>query len=219
MNFSQIKTKYVKKPYDQIAKVYNRKHFDEKAFDPIINEFAKLLKPGAKVLDLGCGPGGETKKLLQHGFDVTSIDISPKMLSLAKKNVPNGRFLEMDITKMTFPKKTFDAVWTARTLIHLPSSKLDKVLASLNTILIDQGPVCVIVIEGQSEGLQNEPYDPSGKTKTYFHFFKDHELDQLFINHGFAIIKSKRFSLSQYQETYLVIFARKTASSLLDKKC
>jgi ubiquinone/menaquinone biosynthesis C-methylase UbiE len=44
------------------------------------------LKRGARVLDLGCGAGFTSLQLLQRGCIVTGIDISEKMLDVARKN-------------------------------------------------------------------------------------------------------------------------------------
>src|SRR4051812_12758392 len=56
----------------------------------------KQLKPGARVLDVGCGTGAPTaQRFADAGCEVTGIDISPTMLELARKNVPEGTFLQL----------------------------------------------------------------------------------------------------------------------------
>jgi len=43
------------------------------------------FRPGARVLDLCCGPGVFTVPLAARGFDVTGVDLSPAMLDRARK--------------------------------------------------------------------------------------------------------------------------------------
>ncbi|MFH8796026.1 class I SAM-dependent methyltransferase [Streptomyces sp. NPDC017941] len=43
------------------------------------------IPPGARVLDLCCGPGVFTVPLARRGYDVTGVDLSPAMLDRARK--------------------------------------------------------------------------------------------------------------------------------------
>jgi len=44
------------------------------------------LKPGASILDIGCGTGRHSIELAKRGFKVTGLDLSEKMLEVAKAN-------------------------------------------------------------------------------------------------------------------------------------
>ena len=60
-----------------------------------IIERENLLRPGFKVLDVGCGTGRYSIALAQKGASVTGTDISPKMIELAEKaavGIPSVRF-------------------------------------------------------------------------------------------------------------------------------
>ncbi len=222
MNLRKLKAKYILEPYRKIASFYTQRHFDEKAFDQIIDHFSGLLKPRSNILNIGCGPGGETKKLLKHRFDVTSIDISPEMLSIARKKVPTGKFLEMDMTKLDFPPHSFAGIWCARSLIHIPSSEQPRVLSEMKRILVPEGIACIVVIEGERETLRKESYDHTGKTKTFFHYFSKSELENLLKSTGFTITSSQKVAMPKYKETYIVVIAKKSCplpAQHLDKKC
>ena len=68
---------------------------------------------GKRVLDAGCGPGAYTEILLNRGAKVVGIDISPKMLKLARARVGDkAEFHHADMARpMRFLKsKSFDII-------------------------------------------------------------------------------------------------------------
>jgi 2-polyprenyl-6-hydroxyphenyl methylase/3-demethylubiquinone-9 3-methyltransferase len=50
------------------------------------------LKPGARVLDVGCGNGFTAGEFLRRGCDVVGIDLSRTGIEVARKAFPGGRF-------------------------------------------------------------------------------------------------------------------------------
>jgi ubiquinone/menaquinone biosynthesis C-methylase UbiE len=117
------KEEIVEAGYDKIAFEY---HSERNNFDNIIElkKFTNLLKPRAKILDVGCGAGVPvTKHLVDEGFTVTGIDISESMLSLAKKHVPNAQFFKVDMSELDFPDDSFDGIVSFYAIIHLPREK------------------------------------------------------------------------------------------------
>ena len=44
------------------------------------------LKPGASILDIGCGTGRHCIELAKRGYQMTGLDLSEKMLEVAKTN-------------------------------------------------------------------------------------------------------------------------------------
>ncbi|MGB7055389.1 MAG: class I SAM-dependent methyltransferase [bacterium] len=68
---------------------------------------------GNRVLDAGCGPGAYAQILVRRGAEVVGVDISPKMLRLARERVGDKvEFHQADLTKpMKFLKgSSFDVV-------------------------------------------------------------------------------------------------------------
>ena len=66
-------------------------------------------QPGERILDLGCGSGTLTQKLVESGASVLGIDASAQMIRGAKKAGLNA--VLMDAHKMTFTSE-FDAVFS-----------------------------------------------------------------------------------------------------------
>jgi SAM-dependent methyltransferase len=56
-----------------------------------------LANSSSIILDVGCGTGHHVDKLSQYNLDVIGIDISPSMVSKAKENYPNYKFLVGDV--------------------------------------------------------------------------------------------------------------------------
>ena len=52
-----------------------------------------LPQPPAEIADLGCGTGSLSVLLAEHGYTVTGIDFSPKMIAAAKRKASEARVL------------------------------------------------------------------------------------------------------------------------------
>jgi len=100
----------------------------------LINEHAQI--PVRTLLNIGCG-GGKNVFHLKQNFDVTGLDLSPRMLSLARELNPECQFLQGDMRTFCLGR-SFDAVllddavsYMSRRadltsiLAHVPIRKLD----------------------------------------------------------------------------------------------
>jgi len=87
--------------------------------------FAELLPAGARVLDLGGGPGHWTIWMLKRGHRVVLADLSPRMLELARRDlaaagVEAEAVLEVDARDLSlFADAEFDAVLALGPFYHL----------------------------------------------------------------------------------------------------
>ncbi|MBA0593754.1 hypothetical protein Gorai_010686 [Gossypium raimondii] len=86
---------------------------------------AKLdLKPGQKVLDVGCGiGGGDFYMAKEFGVYVVGIDLSINMISFALERA-NGlncsvEFEVADCTTKTYPDNSFDVIYSRDTILHI----------------------------------------------------------------------------------------------------
>ena len=72
------------------------------------------------MLDLGCGTGVPTAGMLaESGLEVVGIDVSTEMLALARRNVPTGRFVAMDVMELDDSLGRFDAACAFFSLLML----------------------------------------------------------------------------------------------------
>lgn len=68
------------------------------------------LRPGMRVLDVGCGPGRHTIELASRGIQTHGIDISQRFVDIARSSAVDGSTFErMDARHLTFDAE-FDAV-------------------------------------------------------------------------------------------------------------
>ncbi|HHP7232083.1 MAG TPA: class I SAM-dependent methyltransferase, partial [Xenococcaceae cyanobacterium] len=91
---------------------------------------------GNIVLDIGCGTGEFSRLLAQRFNKVIALDLSPKMIEVAKQrsqHFDNINFQVADILQWQFPSEKFDAIASIATVHHLPLESLLPILkAALN---------------------------------------------------------------------------------------
>lgn len=87
--------------------------------DRMIAELTRRLSRG-RLLDLGCGSGVPSTKMLAERFDVVGVDFSTSQIRKARVNVPTAEFLVADLTEVEFPDASFNAVTSFYALDHVP---------------------------------------------------------------------------------------------------
>lgn len=114
----------LRKIYDGFAETYeaSRGRFDMTGvLDPF---FCALPSRPGHLLDLGCGAGEPFPRFfLEHGWDVTGVDVSPRMLELAARYAPRMQTLCADLADVDFPPAAFDAITCIYALFHVPRAR------------------------------------------------------------------------------------------------
>jgi len=107
-------------------------------------DFVNLLdlKPGMKVLDIGCGTGGSAFYMARnYGVDVHGIDLSTNMIGIAQDYRAEMepavkhrvQFYIEDALSMEYPDNFYDVVYSRDTILHITDKKqlFGKFLKSL----------------------------------------------------------------------------------------
>jgi ubiquinone/menaquinone biosynthesis C-methylase UbiE len=96
-------------------------------FSPATNErlidaFVALsrLPSGSRVADLGCGSGVFTDVLQRRGYRCAGLDLSPKLVEIARAKFRDVEFVEGDVERLPFADASFDGVLLSGLIHHLP---------------------------------------------------------------------------------------------------
>ena len=91
------------------------------------------LADGGAVLDIGCGPGLFLKNFDER-YSKSGIDITPGMIELAKKEIPDGSFKVGDFLKEEI-EGSFDMIFSVGTLMYLSKSTMKKFARKTSALL------------------------------------------------------------------------------------
>jgi SAM-dependent methyltransferase len=134
--------------YQQQAAVYSQRIGQK--ISPALPGFLGRLRPGASVLELGCGSGRDTAEMLRLGYDVTPTDGSPEMARQAE-NLLRRQVLILEFSEIEGEVR-FDGVWAHACLLHVPVDYLGEVLSRIYRVLNSPGILFANFKEGAAEG-------------------------------------------------------------------
>jgi SAM-dependent methyltransferase len=105
-----------------------RKPFDDprmlREFGLVLDILTRHVPAGGSVLDLGCGPGWTSLFLARAGWDVVGVDISERMIEIARERADRERtaasFVVADMEEMELERRDFDGVLIFDALHHCP---------------------------------------------------------------------------------------------------
>lgn len=101
---------------------------------------------GRAALDFGCGAGRSTRFLKKLGFDAMGVDISARMIELAKSADPGGDYrliAEGDFSSLR--PGSFDLVLSAFAFDNIPGvAKRRELLVGLRALLRDDGRIVIL---------------------------------------------------------------------------
>ncbi|GAA1841071.1 class I SAM-dependent methyltransferase [Pseudonocardia ailaonensis] len=120
--------------------------------------FADAVKDLGPVLDVGCGPGTITAYLAERGLDVSGVDLSPRMISHARRLHPQCRFEVSSSTELDLEDASYGGLMGWWSLFNLPRDVLPQVLSSFARALVPGGQVIVATHVGDGERIRTEAY-------------------------------------------------------------
>ena len=120
--------------------------------------------PSGGVLELACGTGRWTERLLSHAESVTAVDASPEMLAIASSRIgrdQRARFVQADLFRWR-PDQLYDVVFFGFWLSHVPLERFGSFWSLVAECLAPDGRVFFAddayrtpdeLIEGESSSI------------------------------------------------------------------
>ena len=199
---------HIEETYDRGSRDYGD-HFKtpHQFIEPERQQFIRRLSAGSKILDCGCGPGMDTEKFSQLGYNVTAIDLSERFVSLTKERVQTATVKKMDMRHLEFPQASFDGLWASFSLLHIRASDIEQTLSGFRTVLRPHGLLFAAVHRGpKTEWVKTTI---SGMERdTYVQEWVQTEIEYVFRSSGFTILVSRPFVRSGGRYPLLSILAR-----------
>ncbi|MFI2286504.1 class I SAM-dependent methyltransferase [Streptomyces niveus] len=135
----------VRESYDTVATAYVERVPTPAEMDPLsramLAGFAELVRtagPGP-VADVGCGPGRVTAHLAGLGVPAFGVDLSPKMIGLARQTYPELRFTEGSMTALETADDELGGILAWYSTHHTPPQWLPTVFAEFHRTLAPGG--------------------------------------------------------------------------------
>ncbi|HCJ67693.1 MAG TPA: hypothetical protein DHV62_10375 [Elusimicrobia bacterium] len=198
--------------YNEVAEQYTTTFFNPKTLQAEIfylEKFLSVVKKGGKIIDVGCGPGIETKFIIGKGFRYEGIDLSQKMIEIAKRNNPTATFRIMDMHELNYSDNEFDGIMALESLIHLPKSEVRTIITDLCRILKPGGVILLALQKGKGEKIISFPFQK--EKKCLLTLFTIDEMKNLLSESGFKVVYSttRKPVPMEYRFDKLVIIAEK----------
>ena len=122
-------------------------------FSKIQEMFLKHIKPGGRILDLGCGSGRDSRAFLERGYEVVAVDGSRELAKIA------GAYIGQEVIVADFrefePEGTFDGIWACASLLHLLREEIAAVMRRMAAHLAEGGCFYASFKYGEFQGERN----------------------------------------------------------------
>ncbi|MEE9442690.1 MAG: class I SAM-dependent methyltransferase [candidate division Zixibacteria bacterium] len=178
----------VKAGYNNISEAYLASRTKDSEDVQLLDDLVQRLPQGASVLDAGCGAGVPVTQLLSQYFQVVGVDFSEAQIKLARKMVPQALFICQDITDLTFPDATFDAICSYYTIIHIPRQAHEAIFQHFFRMLKPSGLALLCL---GADDLENDIVEDYLGVRMYWSHYDFETNLALIAACGFEIIWSR----------------------------
>ncbi len=157
--------------FDEMGK-YWAEISDQNQTERQVQFIKNLLKTQELVLDVACGTGRHLIPLCKEGYDIVGLDISAKLLRIAKTRWHRAQLVRADMRFLPFKPHTFSAVISMdQSLGYLPSETED--LQSLRELhaALRKGSVLVADVFNNEQLIKRYYANGESKLREYPSFF------------------------------------------------
>ncbi|MBZ6304006.1 class I SAM-dependent methyltransferase [Streptomyces olivaceus] len=140
--------------FDALGAEYERAFAGSRTHRRSLEWLLGRLAPGSRVLDVGSGTGRPTAgTLAAAGHDVLGVDVSPVMVELAARQVPDAVFQCADIRDAPLDDGSFDAVCVYFSLLQLDRREQTELVGRLVRLLRPEGYLVLATVPLDVEGV------------------------------------------------------------------
>ena len=137
--------KGIKDYYDDTSNTWAEEWYRNKSMLNFLKNCKSYLFDGARVLDLGCNAGYETRRMKKLGLNSMGLDFSSKCIEIAKQKNRDIEFVcDNMLNDLTYLGK-FDGVIALASIIHISEDNLELCFSRIYDILNDNGYLFVVV--------------------------------------------------------------------------
>ncbi len=204
----------VRESYDRLSEEYARRIYGELAHKPFdreqLDRFARQTRAGL-VCDIGCGPGHVARYLHDAGAKVIGLDLSPRMLEVARELNPAIPFEAGDMFALPFADEALAGIAAFYAIVNIPEPSLPAVFRELHRVLRAGGLLLIAFHTGGESLFVDELWGQ--RITMNFHFFETQSIERLLTAAGFTLEQSLERSPYapevEHQSRRSYIFARK----------
>lgn len=192
--------------YEQGATTFLKRWVSRRKQPPalLLDSLARLPKQSA-ILDLGCGGGQDARFLLAKEFRVVGMDLTTAFLRAAQNTAPSVPLVLADMRDLPFDDASFDAVWAAACLMHLPKPEAAHVFKRMSHIVRPGGLLAATVTYGTKSRILTDGWMPG----RYFARWQKAELARVVERSGWTIDSLRVVSTQERKGRWLNLIARR----------
>jgi SAM-dependent methyltransferase len=127
---------------------------------PFLADWVTRLPADARLLDLGCGGGQDAGDLQQQGYRVVGLDRTSALLSAGRRRYRSLPLVRADLRQFPFQAMSFDGLWAAASLMHLPKPDARRTLTDLYRLIRPGGLFAATVTYGVTSRLVTDGWVP-----------------------------------------------------------
>jgi SAM-dependent methyltransferase len=124
---------------------------DRSVIAPYLEALCERVPEGARILDLGCGPGWEAESLHDRGYEAIGLDLSSAFCAYARREHPADDHLVGDMNHLPFAEDSFGGVWACASMLHIAREHLPTVLSEVARVLAPGGAFVASVQVGDTQ--------------------------------------------------------------------
>lgn len=173
---------------------------------PLLRDLLALVRPRATLLDLGSGAGQDARALRTRRYRVVGLDRAQPLLAYARRRSRRLPLALGDMRSLPFRPESFDAIWAAASLIHLPKPDARRLLRTLRRFVPPGGLLAVTVAQGRHTGFLRAGWIPG----RYFARWEKAELARAVRRAGWTVLHLATVTNRERKGRWLNLIARRT---------